>query len=154
PQRGFRVGSVEPVDFTELFNGFVRRLGLSAPGVHVTQASQINSSQQPARLHIVGIAPENVFRFALRFPGALRLPIHFREAFANYRGSWVQRISLFVGFDGFRSVVRVARGFILLLVNVAHRVVVIGLGTRGIFLRANRLGFSEGIFWRDESLAL
>ena len=83
PEGGFGISGIEPIDFAELFNGFVGRFGLAGPGVHVAQAAQIDSSQQAARLNIVGISLEKVFCFGFGFLGTLRFPVDFREPLAN-----------------------------------------------------------------------
>src|SRR6266436_4485446 len=62
---------------------------------------------------------------------ALRLPIHLRQTLANDRGLGVEDVSLLVEIDGLGGVFRFAGVLILLLVNMAHGVVEVGVGTRG-----------------------
>src|SRR5207244_8421359 len=75
--------------------------------------------------------------------GSLGLPVHFGEPLADHWRFRIQRIGLFVRLDGFGGIVRAARSLILLLVNVSHRVVVIGVGARGFLFGGSWRGFSR-----------
>ena len=110
----------------------------------LAQLPQIDSSEKPPRLHVVRVALQDFLRFGNRLVNALSLPVHFRQAFADDLRFRVYGVGFFVGLDGFGGVFGAAGDFVLLLVNVAHREVVIGVGARGIFdgrigLRVERL---------------
>ena len=110
------------------------RLAISdwpAVGVQVAQAANVNARQQAARLHIVGIALENFLRFGDRVVDSLRLPIHLGQALADDRRLRIERVGLLVKLDGLRGVFGLAGVLVLLLVDVAHREVVVGVGAAG-----------------------
>ena len=64
-------------------------------------------------------------------PDALRFPIHFGEAFADDRGLGVESVGLFVKVDGLGGVFGLARVLVLLLVDMAHGVVEVGVSAGG-----------------------
>ena len=133
PERGFGVGRLETVDLFVLFDGAVGDFRLAAVGAHVAEAADVNAREQAARWDVVGIAFEDFLGFGDGVAFATRLPIHFGEAFADYRGLGVERVGLFVELDGLRREVGLAGVLELLLVHVAHREVVVGLGAIGGF---------------------
>ena len=59
----------------------------------------------------------------------MRLPVHLREVLPDDGGLGIEHVSLFVEVDGQRGVFRFAGVLVLLLVDVAHRVIEIGVGT-------------------------
>ncbi len=146
PERGFGVAGIEAVNFGVLLDGASDNFGLAVADAEIAEAAQINAAEQAARLNVVGIALEQCLRFGDGFVSALRFPIHFGEAFADYRRFGIERVGFFVSVDGLRGVFGLAGGFVLLLVDVAHREVVIGVGARGSFgdFRRGRGGLLVG----------
>ena len=131
PEGGLCVGRIEAIDFLVLLDGTRGDLGLAAVLAQVAQAAEVNSREQAASRHIIGIALENILRFSNRVAQALRLPVHLRQTLTNHRRLGIQRIGLLIKFDGLRRVFRLAGVFVLLLVDVPHGEVVVGVGTVG-----------------------
>src|SRR5580700_4629519 len=85
---------------------------------------------------------------------AASFPIHFGEAFADDGGFRVERVGFFVEIDCLCGVVGLAGVLELLLVDVAHCEIVVGVGPIGGFAFAggglSHAGFlSEERAWSD-----
>ena len=80
---------------------------------------------------IVRVALEKFLSFGYGFVDALRFPVHFREAFADDGRLRIKRIGFFVGVNGLRREFGLIGGLVLLLEEMPHGVVVVGLGARG-----------------------
>ena len=137
PKRRFGVRRIDTVDFAELLNGAAHGLALSVASTDVAEAAQIDASQEAARLQVVRVALQDFLGFGYGVVNPLGLPVHFCKAFADDGRLGVQGIGFFVGLNGFGGVLGVAGVLILLLVDVAHRVVVIGVGTGSVFCGKN-----------------
>src|SRR5262249_39972275 len=85
PERGLGVVQVEANDFIELFDSAIDGFGLAGGFAGVAEAAQVNVAEKAASLRIVWIALKQCLCFDLGFVNALRLPVHFGEAFADYR---------------------------------------------------------------------
>jgi hypothetical protein len=155
PESGFRVARVEAVNFGVLLDGASDDFGLTVADAEVAEAAEINPAEKATGLEIVGVALEERLSFGDGFVSTLGFPVHFGEAFADNRGLGIEGVGLFVGLDGLRSEFGFAGGFVLLLVDVAHGEVVVGVGAGGLLgnvggrdrggvLRARR---GVGIFW-------
>ena len=141
PERGFGVGRLEAVDLFVLLDGVVGDFGLAAAGAQVAEAADVNAREQAARGNVVGIALEDFLGFSDGVVLAARFPIHFGEAFADHGGFRVERVGFFVEVDGLRGEVGLAGVLELLLVDVAHREVVVGARRgRRVCLRRRGLG--------------
>src|SRR5437868_5055817 len=85
-------------------------------------------AEQATSLCVIGIALEHSLGFGFGFVNTLRFPIHFCQAFADNRRFWIERVSFLVVVDGLGCEFATAGGFVLLLRDVAHGVVEIGVG--------------------------
>ena len=131
PESGFGVGRLELVDLFVLLDGAVGDFGLAAVGAEVAETADVNAREQAARGDVVGIALEDFLGFGDGVVFAARFPVHFGEAFADDGGFRVERVGFFVEVDGLRGEVGLAGVLELLLVDVAHREVVVGAGAVG-----------------------
>ncbi len=148
PEGRFGVGRVEAVDFAILLEGLADGFRLAVAGRDLAQLPQIDSSQKPARLHVVGVAFQDFLRLVYGFVNPLRLPVHLRQALADDLRFRVYGVRFFIGLDGFGGVFGAAGGFVLLLVDVAHREVVIGVGARGVFGGRSGIRVEKLLWWR------
>ena len=143
PQRRFGIGRIEPVDLAILLDGLGHRFRLAVTRADVAETSHVDSTQEPPRLHAVRVALQDFLGFRYGIVNPLCLPIHLRQAFADNLRFRVQRIGFFVGFDRLGGVVRAAGRFVLLLVDMAHREVVIGIGARGVVCGRDRFRLDQ-----------
>src|SRR6266446_493507 len=98
----------------------------------------------------VRVPLEDFLRFRYRLVGALSFPVYFRQPLTDYRRFRIQRIRFLVRLDRLRGVFRAAGRLVLLLVDVAHREVVIGLGPCGLLCGGGVLRVDKSPLWRGE----
>ena len=85
-------------------------------------------TEEAAGLDVVRIALQERLSFGLGIANALCFPIHFSKTFADNRGLGIKRVSFLVILDGLQRVIAAAARFILLLGNMAQRLMEISFG--------------------------
>ena len=79
---------------------------------------------------------QNFVGFVNRVAHPLRFPIHFREPLPDDGRLRIVRICLFIGFNRFGGVIRLACLLVLKFVKMSHRKVEISVGARRHFVAA------------------
>ena len=125
-----------------MFNSAIDCFGLASSFASIAEAAQINVTEQPARLRVFRIALQQSLGFQFGVVNALRFPVHFRETLSNDRRLWIKSVSFLVVLDCLGGVFAAAGRLILLLRDVAHRVVEIGIGAAAVS-RYGRFGALE-----------
>ena len=121
-------GRIETHDFAVLLRRARQRIALSGSVAQIAQRADIDPRQQAPRGQVVGILGNDGLRFEHGVANALRLKVDFGEFFADLLAGGIERVRLLVKFDGPVGVFCVTGDFILLLIVVAEREIVIGLG--------------------------
>ena len=135
---------IQQHDLLELLNSqFQDFLGLCSL-LQIAEGTQIDPSQQPARFQVLGIALDDLLRFQHSVADASGARVKFCQASVQKGRIGVIFQRLFVFLDGLAGKLRTGVVGNQFLVNVAQRVVIVGLGLIRLY---RRFGFRCFGFW-------